>query len=796
MDVKEKETFKQEDLRQWLQTWITTAIFCLAAYFFSAWALGIPVDLVKILALSLISTLVIGFLMERWRIGLFVLVILGGLYLIQFLFHAQIQVPILSLKSFQYFIKHLGEIFRFIFQKSEITSRPEDLARSLHFFISFLAVLTNWILPIPLLNMLFLVTPLFRIEDFSSRPGWLFLLMAGLFCVYASYAFRQDPDNRDQRPPIVFGLVLLGVTFLLQLLIPPEAFFFPKLSQKINDILPSEGGEITSFSLDQLGYYPQGKKMIGGPVDLSKEAFLSISSQSPAFYLRGSAFNHFDGRSWSMKGDQTLQRYDWKGDYFDDFTSDTSRVFWFDSPQKRDQALAQDKLFVPSIYVLKEEETGRIVFHAGRPVGLSLLNQKMDPSKPIEDNAKKLGQGNSFYFSQGGVLASEIPYNSYGLVVMDYIAPIRDNIKLEKFKDFKVKKGEGVRQYEEEVRRLDPSLADLVYDKDLGFYDLILALREYFENYYAYSLNVPEIPEDQDFFSAFLDDRRGYCVYFATTYSVLLGDVGYPVRYAEGFVVPQTNSQVGEGEEEAGQWETRTLTPLNGHAWMEVYLEEIGWYPIETTPIRHIAKLAGFEGETGLADLQDQADQDQEKPEEDLEEEKEDQAPEEDQEEKQEEEQVEKPDQAQADSKESQAWKIIIPILLIMVLVAAFFIKKYKAWSDRMKGVRPTGLNDEKFVKLVWNHCKRLVILQDGKFDPPETIRTALKQIEVLLPEYDITPLRNALEGLLYGGHGLTDENMAEMVDLYRKLDENYKKSVKKWTWWKNDVLGVKGKPW
>ena len=54
--------------------------------------------------------------------------------------------------------------------------------------------------------------------------------------------------------------------------------------------------------------------------------------------------------------------------------------------------------------------------------------------------------------------------------------------------------------------------------------------------------------------------------------------LGIPARYVEGFII--TPDDVRNAE----PYEKITLTGKNAHAWTEIYIDRIGWIPIEVTP--------------------------------------------------------------------------------------------------------------------------------------------------------------------------------------------------------------------
>ena len=89
----------------------------------------------------------------------------------------------------------------------------------------------------------------------------------------------------------------------------------------------------------------------------------------------------------------------------------------------------------------------------------------------------------------------------------------------------------------------------------------------------TYDPEAPAAPEGTDPVLYFLSEsRRGYCMHYASAAALMLRSLGIPARYVSGFVadcVP--NRQVSVPDRAA-------------HAWVEVWLDGFGWYPVEVTP--------------------------------------------------------------------------------------------------------------------------------------------------------------------------------------------------------------------
>ena len=119
-----------------------------------------------------------------------------------------------------------------------------------------------------------------------------------------------------------------------------------------------------------------------------------------------------------------------------------------------------------------------------------------------------------------------------------------------------------------------------VYASELNTASLIAQL---LERNAQYDLLTPRTPTDEDFVTYFLEEsHRGYCVHFASAATLLLRTQGIPARYVSGYSadVPST-SYITAGVESV--YATMVMDS-NAHAWVEIYLNGYGWYPVEVTP--------------------------------------------------------------------------------------------------------------------------------------------------------------------------------------------------------------------
>lgn len=101
-----------------------------------------------------------------------------------------------------------------------------------------------------------------------------------------------------------------------------------------------------------------------------------------------------------------------------------------------------------------------------------------------------------------------------------------------------------------------------------------------------YSLKPGSAPAGRDFVEYFLrDNKKGYCVHYASATAALLQAVGIPARYVIGYRIDIT---------EADTW--IDVPNKASHAWTEVYVKGVGWLPVESTPGFEAHILPGAQG--------------------------------------------------------------------------------------------------------------------------------------------------------------------------------------------------------
>jgi transglutaminase-like putative cysteine protease len=104
-------------------------------------------------------------------------------------------------------------------------------------------------------------------------------------------------------------------------------------------------------------------------------------------------------------------------------------------------------------------------------------------------------------------------------------------------------------------------------------YDRAIALQNWFRGF-AYDLSVGA-GHSQTRMQEFVNERRGFCEQFSSTYAAFARVLGLPSRVAVGFTPGELRAD--------GRY---YVQGKHAHSWPEIYFEGVGWVPFEPTPGR------------------------------------------------------------------------------------------------------------------------------------------------------------------------------------------------------------------
>ncbi|PIC57955.1 hypothetical protein CSV80_06515 [Sporosarcina sp. P12(2017)] len=282
------------------------------------------------------------------------------------------------------------------------------------------------------------------------------------------------------------------------------------------------------------------------------------------------------------------------------------------------------------------------------------------------------------------------------------------------------------------------------------------------ERFLAQSMRYNEHAEpikDQDFLTGILEEsKEGYSVHYATVATLAFRMLGTPARYAEGYIVGLDDVKDLQSFSEIN------VSEKNAHAWTEIYIDMVGWVPIEVTP-GYAEKMPNINKQdypASGADLPDansgstaepepndttEVQQDQDKPE----------------------------DAKQVNSNTTiWFWLNLVIALIIFVLLLLYFLRKRK---------RQQKLQVKDHRLAVVNHVQLMVQMLEkeqvvAKLPSFETVPEAVGKIDPQLQQ-DFEDGLKIYQKAKYSPHDVTHEERAKVEKLFAHVYTAVKKSRK-----------------
>jgi transglutaminase-like putative cysteine protease len=117
--------------------------------------------------------------------------------------------------------------------------------------------------------------------------------------------------------------------------------------------------------------------------------------------------------------------------------------------------------------------------------------------------------------------------------------------------------------------------ASAVKGHDTTQYEAVMALTNYLQQNYAYSLQLGQVPPGTDPVDWFLFDAKiGYCEQFATAETLMLRSLNIPARLATGYSTGDYDPVLNQS----------IVREHDAHAWVEVWFVGHGWVPVDPSP--------------------------------------------------------------------------------------------------------------------------------------------------------------------------------------------------------------------
>ncbi len=113
--------------------------------------------------------------------------------------------------------------------------------------------------------------------------------------------------------------------------------------------------------------------------------------------------------------------------------------------------------------------------------------------------------------------------------------------------------------------------------------ECISYVRNYLDKNTSYTLSPGTLDAGKDYVVDFLTvKKKGYCTAYASSAVMMFRYMGIPARYVEGYVVTPEDQANGNAEDN-GDISVK-VTDRSAHAWPEIYVQGLGFVPVEVTP--------------------------------------------------------------------------------------------------------------------------------------------------------------------------------------------------------------------
>ncbi|WP_409228307.1 transglutaminase TgpA family protein [Gudongella sp. SC589] len=411
-----------------------------------------------------------------------------------------------------------------------------------------------------------LYMPVFLIYWYSFYDSAFVLMVLFIFSYLVIIGYdsllRSDSERGDVNNGIFFNLYpsWMNVVLIYSIVIALLASTLPGttdyirwnwLNERVTSAFPaieelrsSEGvrrvsGDAQSFEFSTTGFQGDSSRL-GGPVEIDDTVVITLRGDR-VNYLRGNVNHSYTGSGWLDVPKFYAQAQE---------GADFSRL----SPEEK-------SLYYRDIgfSITYEKISSTTVFSTFLPYSFTFDGS----SSVLVNEDYSIVYPDGIYAGETYFLRAYTP-RSYGIQVERGIDRSIDDVMLSE---------------------IYLNLPDTITDRTIQLADEItagfdspmekaLAIESYLRSNYEYSLEVPHVPENMDFVDYFLfEEEQGYCTYYASAMAILLRIQGIPTRYVEGFIVPSASDN-----------ELYEVKNSNAHAWVEAFIEPVGWTVFEATP--------------------------------------------------------------------------------------------------------------------------------------------------------------------------------------------------------------------
>lgn len=358
------------------------------------------------------------------------------------------------------------------------------------------------------------------------------------------------------------------------------------------------------FDVKKAGFSEEGTSSFGKLIDGQERNmfFLSIKNSMKTGYLDGVILNTYTGSQWK-KNDEGYDNY--IEEYKIDLYEKLYNLYHTDLKQSPNEYFAEnihceikfDKLETKTIFrpensyeiysnsentaldaignnIYFPSKMGKEYSYSIYAVAMNMRNENLKQYlrslDAKEDYYKKTMDGKGSF--DGSLFEQAV--KPFKLNNDEYNYIISDNFRRRLYERSKKIKEEYLQTSSgtpERVRKL----AEEITKDCTNQYDKAEAICNYLKENYDYTTKINQLPEGKDAVDYFLfDQKKGYCIYFASAMAIMCRYLDIPTRYIDGVALDYS-------DKDEDWYKVKTK---EAHAWTEVYIEGFGWIRMDPTP--------------------------------------------------------------------------------------------------------------------------------------------------------------------------------------------------------------------
>lgn len=474
--------------------------------------------------------------------------------------------PLYIIKFFKYFISSLNGFIESVIENQFIVDKYVGYFTSIILIVLLFLILIFYYIVVIKKQVVVLIvfggaiisTYYFMGLDNLFFNCNIFLIMSFILYSYNNYSIMWSKwDYKNVKIGKGYFLKVIGINIILVLLVnlaikalPIDrepislGWFQNNIWNRVEEFQGKEDAELSDsaykskFSLSYTGYQ-QDARRLGGPVTNSYSRALRVGSKDDigGVHLRGTIKDFYNGFMWDKSDNKTLK--------------------FKDKLEVKEYSMGY---LLKEMEILHEGVKTTTVFNALYPFQLTnswkyaFIDSDLEIFNP---KTVRSGKGYTIKFKE---------YNIDQATILDRGADRIGKYDATFNKYLELPSGIPSRVYD---------LTEEITNKYKSPYMKASAIEDYLRKSFPYSMDTSILPEGRDFVDYFIfDEKKGSCSYYATALAVMTRILDIPSRYVEGFVVPYTQGSDGY----------REILNSDAHAWVELYLEGVGWVTFDPTP--------------------------------------------------------------------------------------------------------------------------------------------------------------------------------------------------------------------